>query len=684
MSSRTIRIALIAVAALTITAVVVVTFLSDPAPGGPSSGNGPEDGESTQVTTPPTTPTPITKTDTDEASRSEADATMAIPNEIDPELGRGGFSGFVKNKDGSPIEGARVELFRGSAALIGFRGSQESTGLSVETDEEGVYTFEDLPVSTDYVVVGTKDQFGQDETTIAVRKDDMVLASDLILDITNGAKIHGITNGIGDIRVVGAKVKLYDVLAFATLNDPFAERTPAMVTTTDDKGYYEFTNVSLRAVEITVDHPEWTFATKTLNSPFQPLGDTELHFLMRIPTKIHGVVVDQIGNVIEGALVDAFELNSTPEVKGTPATVTRARATSGRDGSFSLERLRRRVQYNLTIHAEGYRIQQHGPIDSKNDDVHGVVITLEAQGGVAGVVTSPDGAVPTPFSIRVMKDHGNSIAPMGRVQSFETANGVFQVVNLDPGKYALEATAKGFAPSLSESFMVTSSTLTENVDIRLSHGATIAGALYDAAGTPISGAKITIQQNKNQGQALAGFLALLGGGANASKQPSTKSDSEGNFTIENLVPGTFQVEIIKAGYTHSAINDVALIADQTTNLGSLALTRGGTIIGQVVDGGGAGFSAGLVTCTNQVAPGQTPEHMLNKEVRPDANGRFEIPNLPAGDYLLQFKPDLSALQTENFFGQIAIAEKTKKTVRVANNGQVEQKIVLPPEVVRRG
>lgn len=683
MSSNTIRFIILAAGVLIIGGVIMVTFLNDPTPGTTGGSEPSEVSAKDPVVGPPTSRDPRAIENGDTSSRSEAETVLGSEDDVDPDLGRGGFSGFVKDKNGAPIEGASVELFRGSTALIGFRGTQESTGLVMTTDDAGVYTFENVPASKDYVIVGEKEGLGRDETTIAVRRDDMVVAADLILG-QHGAKIHGIANGIGDIRVVGAKVSLFDVLSFASLRDPIGERVPEMVTTTDDQGYYEFQNVGLRAVEITVDHPEWTFATKTLNSPFQPLADTELHFLMRIPVALQGVVVDQAGNVIPGAEIDAFELNSTPEVKGTPATITRSRAKSGKNGAFSLTRLRQRVQYSLTIRADGYRILTQSPVSTENTDVQGLVITLEAQGGVAGVVISPDGKTPTPYTVRVMRYTGGNVSQTDKVQTFKAANGAFLMENLDPGQYSVEATARGFAPTLSAPFLVATAQVTQNVEVVLSRGATVRGTLYDPEGNPISGAKVTIQPNRSQGQAMAGLLALLGGPSNGAKPPSTKTNSEGQFEINNLTPDTYQVEIEKVGFSPNPINDVALVADQPTDIGAITLSRGGTIFGRVVDASGGAFQAGVVTCTNQVAPGIAPETLFNREVRPDADGRFEVSNVPAGDYLLQFKPDATALATPNLFGQIAIAEKTKKTVRVANNGTVEQKIVLPPEVERRG
>lgn len=681
MSSSSLRLALVAVVVAVAATLVTVFFSSDPGPG--SEGGGPEvvDEGGRDPSKPPAAPDPVaggTRTDAG-ASRAEAAPVVATPEDVDPDVGRGSFSGFVRTRDGEAVEGARVELLRGSAAVLGFRGAQEQTGLELVTDDDGVYTFEDIPAVGDYVVLASKEGLGRGEVAHAVRKNDINRAPDIVLGA--GARIYGTIVGIGDLRVADAEVRLYDVLANVNLADPYGDRESLAVTRSDDQGQYEFTNVTARALEITVDHPDWSFCSKSVNAPFEEMKDTEIHFLLREPTSVTGVVVDVTGAPIAGALIDATEVNPQPDVKGTPPAVTRSRTRSERDGSFALRRLRQRTQYNLSVRADGFRNLLDGPHATTHLDLNDVRLVMEMQGGVSGVVKAPSGGVPTPFSIRVMLSRGANVVPTAQVARFQSTDGSFAIGSLDPGAYVLEAAAKGFAPTRSDPFTVVTGETRSGVEIALIRGATLRGSIVDPDGQPVSGARITLRENGYQGHALGGLLAILGGPQIPSPTATTRGDGE--FVMANLPPGIWQVDIEKIGFMHNPVNDVALADDKTTDLRVIPLSRGGTILGQVVDGGGSPFAAGVVTCTNQMGPAFTGV-VFNREVRPDANGRFEFANVPPGEFVVQFKPDLDALPSKNVFATIAVAEKTKRTVQVALNGSAQVKLVVTPELLRGG
>jgi Putative beta-barrel porin-2, OmpL-like. bbp2/Carboxypeptidase regulatory-like domain len=104
------------------------------------------------------------------------------------------------------------------------------------------------------------------------------------------------------------------------------------------------------------------------------------------------------------------------------------------------------------------------------------------------------------------------------------------------------------------------------------------------------------------------------------------SDSEGNFAVKDLPPGSYEITASKEGFSSPAASTVEIAADKTTN-SNLQLTEGasGSLRGVTLTTGG--FSLGAVQVVVHSVTGGS-----DRQLTTDSDGAFSIAALPPGKY----------------------------------------------------
>ncbi|MFG0318669.1 MAG: hypothetical protein ACF8XB_15450, partial [Planctomycetota bacterium JB042] len=274
------------------------------------------------------------------------------------------------------------------------------------------------------------------------------------------------------------------------------------------------------------------------------------------------------------------------------------------------------------------------------------------------------------FTIRVLRRHADhDPAPTGRTERFSSADGSFTLTDLDPFNYVLEAVAKGFAPGRSQEFFVQRGDVASGVTIELDQGAAVTGVVVDSAGAPVAGAKVKLNPNNFVHNTILDIFQNLPN-APAKHEWSTTSKKDGSFSMNLIVPGTYQVEISKAGYSRKAVNDLQLAGGAPLDLGRQVVSSGGSITGNCREPGGKPFSDGTVHCQGQ--------NGSMKTARPDYDGRFEFNNLEPGEYKLTLQPDKMQGQPVNPLMKILYAQKTEQAVQVREGASTQVQLSLPP------
>jgi len=184
------------------------------------------------------------------------------------------------------------------------------------------------------------------------------------------------------------------------------------------------------------------------------------------------------------------------------------------------------------------------------------------------------------------------------------SNGYYTLANVTPGIDAVAVSAPG-EPSANAKVQVTAGgTAVQNFSLGATPGE-ISGTVRDDNGNPIPATTVT--------------CTCTGG--------STASDGSGDYSLTDVVPGTYSMTFAAQGFAIGRISDVVVTAAGDT-VEDVVLVPGGTISGQVTDltaPGNPPIVGASVTCTCQ-----------NESVPTDANGEYGFDDLAGGDYSVTF------------------------------------------------
>jgi hypothetical protein len=169
----------------------------------------------------------------------------------------------------------------------------------------------------------------------------------------------------------------------------------------------------------------------------------------------------------------------------------------------------------------------------------------------------------------------------------------------------------------------------EGVIVRLEAGAAVEGTVTDPSGRPVQGAQVVASGDPNAMRHL-GHLGWGGGFGGGNLPGAVRTDAEGRYRIDSLAPGTLQVAAMSSDYpTATAQVDVA--AGRTARA-DLQFSEGAVIEG-IVTANGSPVEGATVFANIQAEPDGGSVHHFgpNAQTRSDADGRYRIAGLPAGN-----------------------------------------------------
>jgi len=169
-------------------------------------------------------------------------------------------------------------------------------------------------------------------------------------------------------------------------------------------------------------------------------------------------------------------------------------------------------------------------------------LAIPEESAIAGTVKTPDGGAPTRVSVRVAADE----LGLRREESFVLGRGAFRIEGLPAGKYVVTArAAEGVGRTevtLAEGEVV------ERLAITLAAGGPKAGRFVDHdTGVPVEGIFASAGSTDDAPQELA-MKAQIGIEIGDAK---TKSDSEGRFTLTEVVGDTLRLVAVPAEFATS-------------------------------------------------------------------------------------------------------------------------------------
>lgn len=265
---------------------------------------------------------------------------------------------------------------------------------------------------------------------------------------------------------------------------------------------------------------------------------------------------------LEGQVIDADELPVSGAVVALGSTPPRTAVTED-DGSFAFDRLVGR-DYRLAARADA---GVAGPVTATLTATSEPVILRLAPGGtVEAVVVRAEGGDPVA---------GATVELRGLEIRSERADGdgTARFAQVPPGRYAVVASAAGFAPQHG-TLGLRGGGATERVRLELRAGAPVAGRVLDPDGAPVAGARVSYSGASEWSQQADPRL------------DAAVTDDEGRYRFAALPAGSFRFEARVAGFAPGSSELVTLDGVAGTDGVDIRLEPGASLAGLVVDRAG--------------------------------------------------------------------------------------------------
>jgi len=338
------------------------------------------------------------------------------------------------------------------------------------------------------------------------------------------------------------------------------------------------------------------------------------------------------GSFVAGVLRDA---KTQKPVSGGRVTV-RSRVTdpaplsvsSDAKGAFSLGPLSA-GRHDLVAFTPGYNFTP-SEVDVRGGTNAQKVISGTQTATVSGSVVDENKKAVTAALITTKASGEGEMNPMraGRmtmtapVRAWSAPDGRFVLRGVTPDTpLTVEGERKGTPSGKSGPHRFASGELKSGVIITIPNGVTVSGIVTDAAGRPVSGARITATES--EGDRDFGMMRMVIGGPAAMGRDLPESGSDGRFSLK-LVEGTYDFTFIREGFAARRVRARKVTASGTEPI-EVSLVAGSEVSGRITRKGVG------VPDVNVIVMG---ENTLPRPVQTGVDGSFTIPDLPVGQMML--------------------------------------------------
>ena len=579
-------------------------------------------------------------------------STNANNNDIDDifadKIG-GTISGKVVDENGKSIVGATVSLNQRYNAGELMRGYQAGARFQATSDRNGEFIFAGLAVGINMNMWVHHDDFAPKQgAPFAALEDESQTLPPTILSA--GYSVSGKATDRGG-NPLQATVEL-----MMQPSDAFRQGSTEEILAQDIASGRHVTVMADGNGEFYIDKLAEGFWI--LRASYDGFATAEIRPIMLLNGKnadrqkvilpeeftISGIVLDEQQMPIADAKIGVARTSPRPTLTGS--------ATTNQQGEFTVRGLQE-GSYGLSAQAPGYTNGRAGRV---NAGAANVEVVMQVMGSVSGRVSASTGQSISTFQLEILRTRrGNQQYGLtGQRYKFDQTDGTFELPDLAPGSYILLGRADGYAPTYSSSFSV-GRTKVEGIDILLEAGGVITGIIVDGAGHPVSSAVISVHGEDFTLDSNNTMFGSAIGDPNNMPQVKTRSNSKGEFTLNNVVPGALTLQVKHSEHLDELITSMSS-SGTTTNLGRIIIYQGGSVHGVASDKNGNRLSGGTVTVT-------TPNgSFFHRTITLDAKGRYRISGLAAGTYSII----VAAAENENVF--MFPSEADKKSIYV-NVGQ---------------
>ena len=159
------------------------------------------------------------------------------------------------------------------------------------------------------------------------------------------------------------------------------------------------------------------------------------------------------------------------------------------------------------------------------------------------------------------------------------------------------------------------------------------GSSFFSVGTPLSRVLVNLRINNFRPCPIDNLF----GPTQDVRIGKVKTDEEGIFKIENIKPGTYQVELAHQNYPTLRVNDVEIRMDQESELPPQYMKKGATLQGRVFNDTNTPVVGATITI-------QKSDNTFHATVTSDMEGNYRITDMPPGTYKISPMPQIKENQ----------------------------------------
>ena len=500
---------------------------------------------------------------------------------------------------------------------------------------------------------GAAERFGDDagrtaaEPVAAVAGAGNVLVRGRVVDAAGAARA-----GVEIVLTTRAAIDVDDDFVFESFTRPSAVTSEGPRVRSGDDGRFAVALPRDRNGALGLADADLVFFAGNAPRVRGGKGDQDLGDVAVVRASVvRGRVQDEAGAPLADVRVDAD--------RGLFGPMGRGGVRSAADGSFTLAAL---APGALTLRAglAGYLPSSQELELQAEEQRDGLVVTLRTGKAIAGRVVDDRGVAVAGIRVgfnRLEMRGGIGFERFVTEEAATTdANGWFALAGLGDDAVTLRAVGKEHAPATMAEVAVG----TLDVLLRVERFGAIEGVLVGADGAPIAGSEVRLGA-PGDGFEFLGEADQVGGVART-RNGAARSGADGTFRIEGVKPGKLTIRATGKGHRPARLDGVQVAAAQTSKGVRLVADRGAVARVRVVDAAGVpvagakvrvdtpsprgqGMTIGAdgsmqvaIQSTTVVTDGDETQFLgptaLGRATT-DADGRCEIPGLPAGDVEVQ-------------------------------------------------
>lgn len=149
--------------------------------------------------------------------------------------------------------------------------------------------------------------------------------------------------------------------------------------------------------------------------------------------------------------------------------------------------------------------------------------------------------------------------------------------------------------------------------------------------------------------------------------PRSFHTDDGRFVLENVSPGTFDLHVSAPHYVSATSSDVEVVEGKSATV-SVALDRGGTVVGRVTAGGRPVPAASV-----QVAGGGMRSLRRERGEETDANGDYTLEGVAAGSQRVEFRKE--GYKTSVATVNVAAGKEARIDIELTRGRDLEGRVV---------